>query len=90
MATSKQEVKGRPLARHEWPVLEVCERINGADKGSADPLTPHQLSIYSSWLKMRLVDWQDSYPRSLGYDLAVKLLMEHAVAIAERLRRGDK
>lgn len=89
MATSEHQEVISP-ARYEWPVLEVCQRINAADKGTGDPLSDRTLEVYWMWLRDRVENWENSFERSLGYDFAVKLLAEQAMAIAWRLRNGDK
>lgn len=74
--------------RYRFPILEVAQRINGACRGTSDPLADLELKDLSDWLYWRIVDsvgWeptQAQHPNRELFDKFVWDLCFVAVTIA--------
>lgn len=64
-------------------IIAVCERINGAVRGSGDPLARTQIDFDTLWLREQLLAWEtyDKSRQMADYDLAVRRLAQAAIEL---------
>lgn len=70
------------MNRNQYPVLSVCERINGHVKGSGDGISPDEMVELYEWLVWRTSSEGWTMPMS-KYDDAVFSLAHVAMELAE-------
>jgi hypothetical protein len=71
------------MLRYQMSVLDACEALNGHFSGTSDRLSEADLASTTSFLRMRLRDWNETEGKELrkGYDAAVKNLIEQALLL---------
>lgn len=74
------------LERYRYSVLQVCQDLNAAIKGSGDPISDQEFDEKKAWLIQRLEQWEaPKHAPTEYYDYAVRLLVLATLQVSSEL-----